>query len=292
VQGRNGVAQFVAGSDADSIFLVRELLSYLPQHAWMSPPRANPQEATSEDPTVHVPSEARRVYDVRDVIRCLVDGARMLEVSEKWARNVVTGFARIEGAPVGVIANQPKHLGGTLDSDAAQKAARFVRTCNSYGLALVVLVDAPGFLPGTRQERSGVIRHGAKLLHAFAEAEVPKVTVVLRKAFGGAYITMNSKDLGADFAFAWPDAQIGVMGPSQAVGIVRRREIAAAEDPDAARAGFADEYAGEHLSAEAAAREGFVDEVIEPVDTRARLAWALGVLPKERGWERGGNIPL
>jgi acetyl-CoA carboxylase carboxyltransferase component len=204
----------------------------------------------------------------------------------------VTALTRVEGTAVGVIANQPRHLGGTLDSEAAQKAARFVRTCNCYGLPLVVLVDAPGFMPGTRQERAAVIRHGAKLLHAFAEAEVPRVTVVLRKAFGGAYITMNAKDLGADFAFAWPDAEIGVMGAGQAVGILRRREIAAADDPVATRAAFAHEYAGEHLSAETAAREGFVDEVIEPAETRERLAWALAVLPKERGRERGGNIPL
>ena len=162
-----------------------------------------------------------------------------------------------------------------IDSEAAQKAARFVRTCNAFGIPLVVLVDAPGFLPGSRQEANGVIRHGAKLLHAFAEATVPRVTVVLRKAFGGAYITMNSRDLGADLAFAWPHAEIGVMGAGQAVGVISRREIAAADDPDATRAALAGEYAAEHLSASIAAREGFIDEVIEPIETRARLAWAL-----------------
>ena len=232
------------------------------------------------------------MYDVRDVIRRIVDAGRMLEVSERWARNMVTGFARIEGRSVGIVANQPHHLGGTIDSEAAQKAARFVRTCNSFGIPLVVLVDAPGFLPGSRQEASGVIRHGAKLLHAFAEATVPRVTVVLRKAFGGAYITMNSRDLGADLAFAWPHAEIGVMGAGQAVGVISRREIAAADDPDATRAALAGEYAAEHLSASIAAREGFIDEVIEPIETRARLAWALTGLERERSAPSGGNIPL
>src|SRR5919197_405180 len=219
-------------------------------------------------------------------------GPKLLEVSERWARNMVVGFARIEGRSVGIIANQARHLGGTIDSAAAQKAARFVRTCNSYGLPLVVLVDAPGFLPGTKQEELGVIRHGAKLLHAFAEATVPRLTVVLRKAFGGAYITMNSRDLGADMAFARPQAEIGVMGAGQAVGVIARREIAAAEDPAAARAALADDYAAEHLSASIAAREGFIDEVIEPRETRGRLAWALNALDRERRPPTGGNIPL
>jgi acetyl-CoA carboxylase carboxyltransferase component len=205
---------------------------------------------------------------------------------------MVTAFARIDGQAVGVIANQPKFLGGVIDADGAQKAARFVRICNSFGLPLVVLVDTPGFLPGTRQEAAGVIRHGAKLLHAFAEATVPKLTVVLRKAFGGAYITMNSKDLGADLAFAWPDAEIGVMAASQAVGIISRREIAAADDPEAERRALADDYAEEHLSAHLAAREGFVDEVIEPSETRDRIAWALTTLPKPRERSLAGNIPL
>jgi acetyl-CoA carboxylase carboxyltransferase component len=191
-----------------------------------------------------------------------------------------------------VIANQPKFLGGTIDADAAQKAARFVRTCNSFGLPLVVLVDTPGFLPGTKQESAGVIRHGAKLLHAFAEATVPKMSVVLRKAFGGAYITMNSRDLGADYAFAWDQAEIGVMAAKQAVGIIARRDIAAADDPAAARDALADEYAEEHLNASLAAREGFIDEVIEPRETRDRIAWAISSLPKPRSRSLAGNIPL
>ena len=177
-----------------------------------------------------------------------------------------------------MIANQPWHLGGVIDADASQKAAKFVRTCNAYGIPLVVLVDTPGFLPGTKQEGLGVIRHGAKLLHAFAEAVVPKVTVVLRKAYGGGFITMNSKDLGADLALAWPDAQIGIMGAKQAVGVVHRKAIAAADDPAAEHDRLAAEYEAEHVSAAIAAREGFIDELVEPRDTRRRLAGALSAL--------------
>ncbi|HKN93963.1 MAG TPA: acyl-CoA carboxylase subunit beta [Thermoleophilaceae bacterium] len=292
VHERNGVCQLVTEDDAEAIYITRELLSYLPQNAHEA---VGPQPFAahaSGDPGHCVPREARRVYDVRDVIRTIADNGRLLELSERWAKNMVTGFARIEGDAVGVIANQPKFLGGTIDAEAAQKAARFVRTCNSFGLPLVVLVDTPGFLPGSKQESAGVIRHGAKLLHAFAEATVPKLSVVLRKAFGGAYITMNSRDLGADYAFAWPQAEIGVMAAPQAVGIISRREIAGATDPAAARAELADEYAEQHLGAALAAREGFIDEVIAPGETRDRLAWAIASLPKPRTRTLAGNIPL
>jgi acetyl-CoA carboxylase carboxyltransferase component len=217
----------------------------------------------------------------------------MLEVSERWARNMVTALARIDGRPVGVIANQPWFLGGVIDATAAQKAARFVRTCNAFGLPLVVLVDTPGFLPGTRQEQAGVIRHGAKLLHAFAEAVVPKVTVVLRKAYGGAYICMNSKDLGADLALAWPDAEIGIMGPRQAVAVVHRRALADSDDSEAERDRLAAEYASDHLSAAVAAQQGFIDELIDPRETRPRLAAALASLSGPAAFGNGpGNIPL
>jgi acetyl-CoA carboxylase carboxyltransferase component len=292
VHERNGVCQMVAEDDAEAIYITRELLSYLPQNAYEA---VAPQPFVTHsggDPAHCVPLEARRVYDIRDVIRTISDNGRLLEMSERWAKNMVTGFARIEGESVGVIANQPKWLGGTIDAEASQKAARFVRTCNSFGLPLVVLVDTPGFMPGTKQESAGVIRHGAKLLHAFAEATVPKMTVVLRKAFGGAYITMNSRDLGADYAFAWPQAEIGVMAARQAVGIISRREIAAAEDPVAARDALAAEYGEQHLGAQLAAREGFIDEVIEPRETRDRLAWAISSLPKPRSRHVAGNIPL
>ena len=293
VHAKNGVCQFVVEDDVDAIRKVRELLAYLPTSAGDRPPLGPPAGIPGFDPSSLVPESQRQVYDVRDVITALVDGGELLEVSQRWARNMVTCFARIEGRPIGVIANQPWYLGGVIDADASQKAAKFVRTCNSYGLPLVVLVDTPGFLPGTKQEGLGVIRHGAKLLHAFAEAVVPKVTVVLRKAFGGGYITMNSKDLGADLALAWPDAEIGIMGPTQAVGIVNRREIAAADDPEAERERLAAEYAEGHVSAVVAAREGHIDELVEPSDTRRRLAGALHALSHagDHG-NGGGNIPL
>ena len=293
VHSRNGVCQFVAEDDRGAVAVVNDLLSHLPQRAGEEPPRAIPAEPVPGDPAGPVPEQARKVYDVRDVMRHVFDDGALVEVSERWARNMVTGFTRIGGRPVGVIANQPWHLGGVIDGDGAQKAAKFVRICNSYGLPLVVLVDTPGFLPGTKQEGYGVIRHGAKLLHAFSEAVVPKVTVVLRKAFGGGYITMNSKDLGADLAMAWPDAQIGVMGAKQAVSIVHHREIAAADDPETERDRLADDYAEGHVSAIVAAREGHIDELVEPLDTRRRLAGAIAALSHAGGYGNGpGNIPL
>jgi methylmalonyl-CoA decarboxylase subunit alpha len=293
VHSGNGVSQFVAEDDRAAVALVRDLLSYLPQRAGDEPPIGPPAEVPGIDPAEMVPTVARQVYDVRGVIEALVDGGTMLEVSEKWARNMVTALARIDGRPVGVIANQPWFLGGVIDATAAQKAARFVRTCNAFGLPLVVLVDTPGFMPGTRQEQGGVIRHGAKLVHAFAEADVPKITLVLRKAFGGAFIAMNSRDLGADYAFAWPQATLGVMGAKQAVGIVNRRDIAAAEDPEMAREEFAARYTEEHLSAGTAAAEGYVDEVIAPLDSRRRLIEALNTLDAVAGPAAGiRNIPL
>jgi acetyl-CoA carboxylase carboxyltransferase component len=220
------------------------------------------------------------VYDVREVIRALVDGGELLEVSAGWARNIVTAFARIDGRTVGVIANQPRYLGGVLCAESSQKGARFVSKCNAFGIPLLVLVDTPGYLPGTRQEAAGVIRFGASLVHAFAEATVPRVTVILRKAFGGAFITMNSKDLGADYVFAWPSAQIGVMGAKPAVGIIHRRELAAASDPDAERERLAQRYEQAQLRPQVAAAAGYVDELIAPAETRSRVAWALGSLSR------------
>ena len=210
--------------------------------------------------------EARRVYDIRELIGAIVDGGEMLELGPGWARNMVTGLARIDGRPVGVIANQPWRLGGVIDSAAAEKGALFVDACDRFGLPLVVLVDTPGFMPGRRQEEAGVIRHGASLLRAFASATVPKLTVIVRKAYGGAVITMNSKELGADMVFAWPRAEIGIMAASQAVGISERRRLAADPGGDL-RDRLATAYAAEHLTADAAAASGFVDEVIEPEAT-------------------------
>lgn len=278
VHQKNGVCQFVVETDVDAAHLARDLLGYLPQRAGEPAQAVAVKPPPEHDPGAFVPAEARRVYDVRDVVRCIVDGGELLEVASGWAPSIVTGFARIEGQTVGIIANQPKHMGGVLDAQSSQKGARFVSKCNAFGIPLAVFVDTPGYLPGTRQEAMGVIRYGASLVHAFAEATVPRVTVVLRKAFGGAYITMNSKDLGADYVFAWPTAEIGIMGAKPAVGLIHRRELADAEDREAARDRLAEQYAEHHLRPQVAAREGFVDELIAPADTRARLAWALSSL--------------
>jgi len=293
VHDRNGVCQLTAEGDLDAAWLVRDLLDYLPQHAgepvkqW---PSLDPFDVPSDR---SVPDAKRSVYDVRDVVRTLVDGGRLLEISPRWARNILTGFARIDGRAVGIVANQPKHLGGVLDADAATKGARFVRTCDLYGIALVVLVDTPGFLPGTAQEKLGVIRHGAKLVHAFAAATVPRITVVLRKAFGGAFIAMNSRELGADLVLAWPQAQLGVMGGPQAVDLVHRRAIKAADDPGAERIRLAAEYERDCLTAQSAAREGVIDEIVAPAGTRKRLSSALQMLSgAERPRSLNRNIPL
>ena len=278
VQTRNGVCHFTAPTDVDAALLARDILDYLPQSAGGRPVRWPTTEAPGLSPDAAVPHEARGVYDMRTVIRSISDGGRLLEMSPRWARNIVTAFARIDGRAVGVIANQPKFLGGVLDTEASEKGAKFVDLCDRFGLPLVVLVDTPGFLPGSKQEHAGVIRRGAQLVHAFAAASVPKVTVVLRKAFGGAFIAMNSKELGADLVFAWPEAELGVMGSRQAVAIVSRREIAAAPDPEAAAARLAREYAAEHLSARMAAAGGAIDEVVAPSETRTRIAFGLDAL--------------
>jgi acetyl-CoA carboxylase carboxyltransferase component len=283
VHSRTGVCQLVADDDADAVAKVRELLGLLP-HSFDTPsPRAAEADPEpGDDPGAAVPAERRRVYDVRDVASALVDGGRFLEIGEQWARNMVTAFARIEGRPVGIVANQPRRLGGVIDAAASEKAAWFVDGCDRFRVPLLVLVDTPGFMPGSGQERMGVIRHGASLLRAFAGARVPKLTLVLRKAYGGGVITMNSKDLGADLVFAWPGAEIGVMAARQAVGIVHRRRLADAADGDSALAELAQGYADEHLNADAAAAAGFVDEVIEPIATRERVAWALASLDGKR----------
>jgi acetyl-CoA carboxylase carboxyltransferase component len=279
VHRANGVCQLHATDEHDGARVARELLGYLPASIGKPSMSADPRPATA-DPGPVVPTVARRVYDVREVIDSVVDGGDFLEVSAGWARNMVTGFARIDGRAVGVIANQPWRLGGVIDAVAAEKGALFVNDCDRFRLPLVVLVDTPGFMPGRRQEEAGVIRFGAALLRAFAAATVPRLTVVLRKAYGGAVITMNSKELGADMVFAWPGAEIGIMAASQAVGIVERRRLAEAQDPDL-HGRLADAYAAEHLTAEAAAASGFVDEVIEPADTHDRLAWALATLERK-----------
>jgi len=278
VHARNGVCHFVAADDLDASGLARELLGYLPSHRDAKAPVLERRPASGVDAATLVTAESRRVYDVRDVIGALVDGGELLEISAGWARNLVTGLARIDGQTVAVIANQPRYLGGVLDAASSEKGARFVAKCDSFGIPLLVLVDTPGYMPGKRQEAAGVIRLGATFVHAFAQATVPRITLILRKAFGGAFITMNSKDLGADYVFAWPGAEIGVMGARPAVGVMHRRALAAAEDPEAERDRLARHYAETQLRPEVAAARGFVDEMIAPQDTRARLIWAFNSL--------------
>ncbi len=270
----NGVCHFVAQDADDAARVTRELLRYLPPRAGV-PAAQEPQPALEPDPGAHVPRNGRKVYDVRRAIRAFVDQGEFLEVAERWAKNMVTGYARIEGRSVGIIANQPRHLGGVIDVHASEKGARFVNGCDRFGIPLVVLVDTPGFMPGLRQEENGIIRHGAQLVRAFAAASVPRITVVLRKAYGGGYITMNSKDLGASLALAWSGAEIGVMGAPAAVKLLHRRELAAAGSPQALAERLAEDYVARHITARRALEDGVLDGVIEPPETRARIAEAL-----------------
>jgi acetyl-CoA carboxylase carboxyltransferase component len=283
VHDRNGVCHLVERDEASAAVRVRELLGYLPSAAGETPPRVAPLDPSHADPSAFVPISQRSAYDIRDALQAVIDRDSLLELHPRWARNMVTALARIDGRPIGIVANQPRFLGGVLDATGSEKAARFVGFCNSFGLPLLAVVDTPGFMPGSKQERAGVIRHGASLVRAFAAATVPKLTVVLRKSYGGAYITMNSRDLGADLVLAWPDAELGIMGARAAVGIVNRRELRVASDPDAERDRLADAYASEHLRAERAAAEGFVDEIIEPTQTRDRVAEALRAFARHSG---------
>jgi acetyl-CoA carboxylase carboxyltransferase component len=282
VHDRNGVCHLVEHDELAAALRVRSLLGYLPSSAGESLPIADARAPKLADPGTIVPSEPRRAYDVREALDGMIDADSLLELFPRWARNVVTALARIDGRPVGIVANQPHYLGGVLDAAASDKAARFIAFCDSFGLPLIAVVDTPGFMPGSRQEAAGVIRWGAALLRAFAAATVPKLTVVLRKSYGGAYITMNSRDLGADLVLAWPDAELGIMSAHAAVGIVNRRELRVAGDVDAERKRLADAYADEHLRADAAAAAGFVDEIVEPSETRDRLVWALRGLARTR----------
>ena len=271
LQARNGVAHVDAPGAAEATRLVRDMLAHLPPHAGGTLPLAPAADPQPGDPAEPVPAASRRVYDVREVARRLVDAGHLLELGARWAPNLVTALARLDGSPIGLVANQPRRLGGTIDCAAAEKGAWFVSFCDRFALPLLVLVDTPGFLPGLRQERAGVIRYGADFLRAFARASVPRVTVTLRQAYGGAYIVMNSRDLGADLNLAWPQASIGVMGAKPAVELLERRAIAAGADA----AELAGDYARGHLGVDTAACGGFVDEVIAPAETRERVIQAL-----------------
>jgi propionyl-CoA carboxylase beta chain len=295
---RSGVAHFVMDTEEATLRAVRELLSYLPSSDADEPPAGPVTDAADrrdEGLKTLVPDDPAKPYDVRDLVRAVVDDRHLLEVSEGFAANVVTGFARLAGRPVGLVANQPAVGGGMLDGNASVKAARFVRCCDAFGIPLLTFVDVPGFLPGADQEWNGIVRHGAKLLYAYAQATVPKVTVVVRKAYGGAYAVMASKHLRADVTFAFPTAEIAVMAPEGAVNVVFRKELAAAKDPVAERARLVQEYRDAYANPFKAAELGHVDEVIRPEDTRPKVIRALEMLRtkrRERSRKRHGNIPL
>ncbi|MEW6058993.1 MAG: carboxyl transferase domain-containing protein [Actinomycetota bacterium] len=295
---RSGVASFVSEDEEECLASVRHLLSFLPSNNLEDPPLFAPTDDPErrDDGLTHlVPGSAREPYDMHEVIRRVVDNGELFEVFPYWAMNIVIGFARLDGRTVGIVANQPKVLAGTLDIESSEKSSRFVRFCDAFNVPLVSFVDVPGFLPGTAQEYGGIIRHGAKLLYAFAEATVPRLTVITRKAYGGAYLVMNSKHLRADVSLAWPTAEIAVMGPEAAVSVVFKKEIEKAEDPAGRRAELIAEYERKFANPYAAAERGFVDDVIEPAETRPHLVRALRMLSTKREAvpaRKHGNIPL
>ncbi len=295
---KSGVAHFTARDDAECIAKVRRLLSFLPQNNMEDPPAIDPHDSpTRADAELDsiIPRDSQKPYDVKDVITRVVDRGEFFEVHEKFARNIVVGFARLDGRVIGVVGNQPAQLAGCLDIDASRKGARFVRFCDAFNVPLVTFEDVPGFLPGTAQEFGGIIDHGAKLLFAYCEATVPKMTVILRKAYGGAYDVMSSKHIRADVNLAWPTSEIAVMGPKGAVEVIYKREIQKAADPAAAQAKFEAEYKERFANPYKAAEYGFIDEVIEPRRTRPRLIQAMRLLKNKRESlppKKHGNIPL
>ena len=294
----SGVAHFAADSDKHALRMVRELLSFVPSNNLDDAPRVNPTdsaERTESKLNSIVPEASNQPYDIREVINLVVDDGYFFEVQQHYAPNICVGFARLDGRSVGIVANQPAYLAGVLDIDASVKGARFVRFCDCFNIPLVTFEDVPGFLPGVSQEHGGIIRHGAKLLYAFAEATVPKVTVITRKAYGGAYCVMASKHIRTDVNFAWPTAEIAVMGPEGAVGVLYRREINEAKDKEGARRARILELEEKFANPYVAAERGFVDEVIEPAFTRPKLIRALSLLENKRDAnprKKHGNIPL
>ena len=295
---QSGVAHFAVATDQECLILIRTLLGYLPSNNLDDAPRVDstdPVDREDERLDTLVPAAPNQPYDILDLIHPVVDHGEFLEVHRHFARNLVVGFARLGGRPVGIVANQPAHLAGTLDIDASVKGARFVRFCDAFNIPLVTFEDVPGFLPGTRQEHGGIIRHGAKLLFAFAEATVPKLTVITRKAYGGAYCVMSSKHIRTDLNLAWPTAEIAVMGPEGAVNILYRRELESARDPEGLRKQQTEEFREKLANPFVAAARGFIDEVIQPRTTRRRLVAALASLDGKRDTnppKKHGNIPL
>lgn len=294
----SGNIHFVANDETHALDIAKKLFSFLPSNNVMDPPhRPTPSLVLESDPEMNelVPADPKAPLDVQKVIARLVDGGDFLEVHQEWAKNIVVGFARIEGLVVGIIANQPMVKAGTLDIDSSDKGARFIRFCNVFNIPVVTLVDIPGFMPGAAQERGGIIRHGAKMLFAYASATVPKITIIMRKAYGGAYLAMCSSDMGADLVYAWPCAEIAVMGADGAAKVLFKREIAAAENPKAKEKQLAAEYREKFASPYTAARKGMITDVIEPAQTRSIVALGLrNTLSKRetRPPKKHGNIPL
>ena len=295
---RSGVAHLAARDEAEALDTTRRILSFLPQNNLAVPPRrptADPVDRRDASLDAVIPEDSSHPYDMHDVIRPIVDDGAFLEIQPGWAQNIIVGFANLDGRSVGIVAQQPSVLAGALDIDASTKAARFVRTCDCFNVPIVTLVDVPGFLPGVDQEDRGIIRHGAKLLFAYCEATVPKLTVITRKAYGGAYDVMSSRHIRGDMNFAWPAAEIAVMGPAGAVNVINREEIDAADDPNLARAELVADYEERFANPWIAASRGFVDDVIRPSDTRPRLIAALDLLADKRDTnppKKHGNIPL
>jgi propionyl-CoA carboxylase beta chain len=295
---KSGNAHFVAADDDDCLEQIRYLLSFLPSNNFESPPFFPPTDdplRSCDDLTDLIPDSPNKPYDMHQVIASVFDDGEFFEVHAHWAQNIICGFARLAGHPVGIVANQPQVLAGTLDIVSSTKGSRFVRFCDAFNVPLVAFVDVPGFLPGTEQEYSGIIRHGAKLLYAFTEATVPRMTVITRKAYGGAYVVMNSKHIRADVSYAWPTAEIAVMGAEGAVNVIHRRAITSAEDPNAKRAELISDYQERFSNPYIAAERGYVDDVIEPSETRRRLVKSLEMLRSKRETipqRKHGNIPL
>ncbi|MDV3293821.1 MAG: acyl-CoA carboxylase subunit beta [Nitrososphaerales archaeon] len=295
---KSGVAHFLEESEQECFQLIRRLLSYLPQNNTESPPTADtgdPADREDKELDSLAPEDPYKAYDMREIIRRVVDGGEYLEVHSGWAQNVTVGFARLAGDPVGIVANQPMVLSGSLDVDSSDKAARFVRFCDSFNIPIVTFVDVPGYLPGTDQEQSGLIRHGCKLLYAYCEATVPKVTLIVKKAYGGAYCAMGSKYSKADLNFAWPAAEIAVMGPEGAINVVFRKEIEAAKDKEKLRKELTSDYRKKFANPYVAASRGIIDEIITPSSTRPKLISALASLKGKsefRPKKKHGNIQL
>jgi acetyl-CoA carboxylase carboxyltransferase component len=295
---KSGVATFVAPDDKSCLDDVRYLISFLPQNNLEETPRQENEDDPNrrcESLLTLMPDNANRAYDMKKVIKEVFDNGEFYEYFPKWAANIVCGFARLDGHTVGVVGNQPMVKAGVLDIDSSEKAGRFVRTCDAFNIPLISFVDVPGFMPGTDQEYGGIIRHGAKLLYAFAEATVPRLSIITRKAYGGAYVVMNSKSIGCDLAFAWPNAELAVMGAQGAVNIIYRRELDGSADPEARRAELVEDYAERFANPYIAAERGYVDDVIDPADTRKVLARGLSMLKTKREdlpKRKHGNVPL